>query len=73
MKLIRRYQKIQADLEAYIKDGRPVCQALAGDLMALAEQLHCTDSAQDFIRELHEQSQQGQPSSPGRIFHGVID
>ena len=73
MKLIQRYTTIKADLQASVDNQRPVCPALSGDLVALAEKLHCNESTETWLRELQEQHRQGPPSSPGRIFHGVID
>ena len=67
MKLIERYTKIQTDLQASVENRRPVCQALAGDLMALADQLHCTEVAETWLRELQERSR---PNSTGP-FSGV--
>ena len=66
-RLIQRYQQIERDLKASVENSRPICEVLAGELMALAEQLRCTESAQDFIRELQEKAQ---PKSTGP-FSGI--
>lgn len=66
LKLIKRYQQIERDLKLAAENNRPVCQVLAGDMLAVAEQLHASEAAQDFLNELQEQNQK--PPGP---FSGI--
>lgn len=69
MALIKRYQLIESRLRDSVKNHRPICSLMAGDLVVLAERLGYTESAYSLLHQLYDE--QRMKSQPTGVFKGV--
>ena len=69
LQLIEQYRLIESRLRDCVKNNRPTCDVMAGDLVALAARLGYTESAYSLLHQLYDE--QRMKSQPTGVFKGV--